>query len=157
MVFNFNEMQWLQFARLIPLQWGHNERDGVSNHQPHDCLLKRLFRRRPKKTSKLHIAGLCAGNSPVTGEFPHKWPVTRRMFPFDDVIMTPATVYLSCHHKAHIILADSDVLTTTLYAAVVIVMHNAICPSIFINAIWVPVYYMSLCWWNNIKLFCSCH
>ena len=22
--------------------------------------------------------------------FPHKWPVTRKMFPFDDVIMTPA-------------------------------------------------------------------
>ena len=22
-----------------------------------------------------------------TGEFPHKWPVTRKMFPFDDVIM----------------------------------------------------------------------
>ena len=26
------------------LQWRHNERDGVSNHQPHDCLLKRLFK-----------------------------------------------------------------------------------------------------------------
>ena len=23
-----------------------------------------------KKTSKLHVTGLCAGNSPVTGEFP---------------------------------------------------------------------------------------
>ena len=26
------------------LQWRHNERDGVSNHQPHDCLLNRLFK-----------------------------------------------------------------------------------------------------------------
>ena len=26
-----------------PLQWRHDERDGVSNHQPHDCLLSRLF------------------------------------------------------------------------------------------------------------------
>ena len=52
------------------LQWRHNERDGVSNHQPHDCLLNRLFRRRSKKTSKLRVTGLCAGNSPVTGEFP---------------------------------------------------------------------------------------
>ena len=34
------------------LQWRHNERDGVSNHQPHDCLLNRLFRRRSKKTPK---------------------------------------------------------------------------------------------------------
>ena len=46
------------------------ERDGVSNHQPHDCLLNRLFRRRSKKTSKLCVTGLCAGNSPLTGEFP---------------------------------------------------------------------------------------
>ena len=52
------------------LQWRHNDRDGVSNHQPHDCLLNRLFRRRSKKTSKLRVTGLCAGNSPVTGEFP---------------------------------------------------------------------------------------
>ena len=34
------------------------------------CLLNRLFRRRSKKTSKLRITGLCAGNSLVTGEFP---------------------------------------------------------------------------------------
>ena len=26
--------------------------------------------RRSKKTSKLRVTGLCAGNSPVTGEFP---------------------------------------------------------------------------------------
>ena len=72
---------------FIPLQWLHNERDGVSNHQLHDCLLNCLFRRRSKKTSKLLVTGLCEGNSPVTGGFPYKWPVTRKMFPFDDVIM----------------------------------------------------------------------
>ena len=44
--------------------------DSVSNHQLHDCLLSRIFRRRSKKTSKLHVTGLCAGNSPLTGEFP---------------------------------------------------------------------------------------
>ena len=59
---------WTRFAS--PLQWRHNGRDGVSNHQPHDCLLNRLFRCRSKKTSKLRVTGLCAGNSPVTGEFP---------------------------------------------------------------------------------------
>ena len=65
----------------------HNGRDGVSNHQPHDCLLNHLFRRRSKKTSKLRVTGLCAGNSPGTVNSPHKWPVTRKMIPFDDVIM----------------------------------------------------------------------
>ena len=34
------------------LQWRHNGRDGVSNHQPHDCLLNRLFKRRSKKKFK---------------------------------------------------------------------------------------------------------
>ena len=52
------------------LQWRHNDHDGVSNHQPHDCLLNRLCRRRSKKTSKLRVTGLCVGNPPVTGEFP---------------------------------------------------------------------------------------
>ena len=57
-------------VRCIPLRWRHNGGSSVSNHQPHDCLLNRLFRRRSKKTSKLRVTGLCAGNSPGTGEFP---------------------------------------------------------------------------------------
>ena len=69
------------------LQWRHNERDDVSNHQSYDCLLKRLFRRNSKKTSKLRVTGFCEGNSPVTGEFPAQRPATGKMFPFDDVIM----------------------------------------------------------------------
>ena len=56
--------------RSRPSQWRHNGRDSVSNHQPHDCLLKGLFRRRSKKTWKLRVTGLCAGNLPGTGEFP---------------------------------------------------------------------------------------
>ena len=55
---------------LCTLQWRNYWRDGVSNYQPHNCLLNRLFRRRSKQTSKLRVTGLCEGNSPVTGEFP---------------------------------------------------------------------------------------
>ena len=54
----------------LPLLWRHNGRDCVSNHQPHHCLLNRLFRRRSKKISKLRVTGLCAENSPMAGEFP---------------------------------------------------------------------------------------
>ena len=72
---------------VVSLQWRHNDHDGVSNHQPHGCLLNCLFRRRSKKTSKLRVTGLCVGNSPGTVNSPHKGPVTRKMFPFDDVIM----------------------------------------------------------------------
>ena len=71
-------------AAVNTLQWRHNERDGVSNHQPHVCLLSYLYSRRAKKISKLRVTGLCEGN---TGEFPHKRSLTRKMFPFDDVII----------------------------------------------------------------------
>ena len=53
-----------------PLQWRHDRRDSVSNHQPHKCLLNRLFRRRSKESIKAQHHWLCAGNSPVPGEFP---------------------------------------------------------------------------------------
>ena len=81
------------------LQWRHNERDGVSNHRRLDFLLNCLFRRRSKNTSKLRVTGLCEENSPVTGEFPAvagefpaQKPVTRNMFPFDDIIMKPGNI-----------------------------------------------------------------
>ena len=59
-----NSTSW-QSRSLVSLQWRHNERDGVSNHKPYDCLLNRLFRRRSKKTSKLRVTGLCGGNLPI--------------------------------------------------------------------------------------------
>ena len=36
----------------LSLQWRHNERDGVSNHQPRDCLLNRLFKAQIKESIK---------------------------------------------------------------------------------------------------------
>ena len=79
---------WHVISILFPLRWRHDDHDGVSNHQPSDCLLNRLFRRRSKKTSKIRVTGLCVGNSPGPVNSPHKGPVTRKMFPFDDVIMS---------------------------------------------------------------------
>ena len=55
----------------VILQWRHSEHDCVSNYRRLDCLLNRFFfRRESKKTSKLHVTGLCEGNPPVTGGFP---------------------------------------------------------------------------------------
>ena len=61
---------WRRSMKL--LQWRHrpNERNGVSNHRRLHCLLNCWFRRRSKKTSKLRVLGLFAGNSQATGEFP---------------------------------------------------------------------------------------
>ena len=78
---------WYLLTQIRSSHWRHNDHDGVSNHQPHGCLLNRLFRRRSKKTSKLRVTGLCAGNSPGPVNSPHNGPVTWKMFPFVDVIM----------------------------------------------------------------------
>ena len=68
---NAIERIWDEMDNTVnALLWRHNERDSVSNHQRLYCLLNRLFRRRSKITSKLRVTGLCAGNSPVAGEFP---------------------------------------------------------------------------------------
>ena len=80
---------WYRFYDTT-LLWRRNDSDGVSNNQPQDCLLNRLFRRRSNKSSKLRVTGPCEANSPWPVNSPHKGPVTvtQKMFPFDNVIMT---------------------------------------------------------------------
>ena len=56
---------------VMALQWRHNGRNIVSHRPSHDWLLNRLFRRRSKKTSKLRVIGLCAGNSPGNDDSPN--------------------------------------------------------------------------------------
>ena len=100
-----------------PLRWRHNGRDIVPNHQPHDCLLNRLFRRRSKKTSKLRVTGLCVGNSPGTGEFPAQmasnaenvsiWWRHHAMSQFQ-CWFSPSLLVKGAHEKAHL----SDCTTT---------------------------------------------
>ena len=57
------------WKKTFTLQWRHNGRDSVSDHQRLECLFNRLFRRRSENI-KAPVIGLCEGNSPVTGEFP---------------------------------------------------------------------------------------
>ena len=72
---------------ILTLEWRHNGRDGVSNHQPHHCLLNRLFRRGSKKHQSSASLAFVLGIHRWPVNSPHKWQVTRKMFPFDDVIM----------------------------------------------------------------------
>ena len=65
-VLSVRELPIVVGRQAFPLRWRHNGRDGVSNHQPHNCLRKC----RSKKTSKLRVTGLCVGNLPGTSEFP---------------------------------------------------------------------------------------
>ena len=77
------------------LRWRHNDHAGVSNHQPHGCLLNRLFGRKSKKTSKLRVTGLCAGNSPGTGEFP------AQMASYAENVSIWWRHHVRCHQKRH--------------------------------------------------------
>ena len=79
------------------LQWRHNGHNSVSNHQPRDCFLIHLFRRRSKKTSAslAFVRGIHRG--PVNS--PHKCPVTRKMFSFDD-LLAPGRCGSKFKHKS---------------------------------------------------------
>ena len=75
-------------SRIVSaLQWRHNGRDGVSNHQPHHCLLKRLLGADQRKQQSSALLTFVGGihRRPVNSR--HKGPVTQKMFLFDDVIM----------------------------------------------------------------------
>ena len=80
---------WRQDALLcifiFSLRWRHNERGDVLNRQPHDCLLKCLT-----GASLAFVRGL--RRWPV--KTPPKGPVTRKMFPSDDVIISLTTPQL---------------------------------------------------------------
>ena len=67
------------------LLWRHDGHNGVSNHQPNDCLLNRLFSRTSKKTSA-SLSFLWEINR-WSMNSPHKRSVTRKMFPFYDIIV----------------------------------------------------------------------
>ena len=56
------------------------------------------------KISKLRVTGLCAGNSPSPVNSPHKGPVTRKMFPLDDVIMYADQIYGLPPNRRHVII-----------------------------------------------------
>ena len=128
--------------RSRSLHWRHNDQDSVSNHQPRGCLLNRLFRRRSKKTSKLRVTGLCAGNSPGPVNSQHKWPVTRKMFPFDDVIMCEGNNIRRPEQRAH------DAMITSLWRQNDVVMsfwrHNDVIIALCVR--W------SLSKWNSLTI-----
>ena len=80
---------WDPMIKTRTLQWRHNGQDSVLNHQPQDCLNSSVRsgatqRKHQSSASLACVWGIHRG--PVNS--PHKWPVTRKMFPFHDVIMT---------------------------------------------------------------------
>ena len=74
---------------LVPhtLQWRHNGRDSASNHQltiVYSTVYSGAYQRKHQSSASLaFVRGI--HRWPVN--YPHKGPVTRKLFPFDDVIM----------------------------------------------------------------------
>ena len=96
--YSFTTSDEIQF--WTPLQWRHNERNGVSNHRRLHCLLSCCFRHRSKKTSKLRVTGLCERNSTVTGEFPAQ--------------KTSDAENVSIRWRHHAILADYNLINNSM-------------------------------------------
>ena len=78
----------------LSLQWCHNEREGVSHHRRLCCLLNLLLRLQIKENIKApRYWPLWWPEDPH-----HKNQVTRKMVPFDDVIMylwSDKTIYVN--------------------------------------------------------------
>ena len=101
----------------ISWQWRHNGRDGVSNHQPHDCLLNRLFRRRSRKTSNSAPLAFVREIHLWLVNSPHKWTITRKMFPFDDFILLWCRHALSLWLRGRSLCEQLSMLSCILYIA----------------------------------------
>ena len=72
--------EYVYSLRILSIQWRHNGLDDVSIHQPHHCL-----QRKHQSSASLAFVRWIHRGLVIS---PHKWPVTRKMFPFDDVIMS---------------------------------------------------------------------
>ena len=79
---------WKRSQVVLALKWRHNERDGVSNDRGVSIVRSTVGsgadqRKHQSPTSLAFVMGIhrWPGNST------HKSPVTRKMFPFNDVIM----------------------------------------------------------------------
>ena len=73
------------FRTLQPLQWSHNERDGISNHCCLNCLAQPFVQAQIKEN--------------IWGDSLHKGPVTGKKFLFYDIIMICFAVH--CFSSVH--------------------------------------------------------
>ena len=78
------ELDWYWFK---PLQWRHNRRESVSNYRltiVYSTVYSSVDQRKHQSSASLAFVRWVY-RWPLNS--PHKWPVTWKMFPFDDVIM----------------------------------------------------------------------
>ena len=100
------QCRWLSANANISLQWRHNDRDGVSNNRRLDCFYSTICsdvgqRKHQISASLAFVWGI--HRWPVNS--PHKWLVTRKMLPFDDVTCIDDSAYKKV--KSHGALSTS--------------------------------------------------
>ena len=78
----------------VTLRWRHNGHNGISNHQPHHRLLNRFSGADQRKHQSSALLAFVRRIHRWPVNSPHKGPVTRKIFRFDDVIMR-----CRCFHK----------------------------------------------------------
>ena len=88
------------FPNHNTLQWCHNEQGGGSNHRRFDCLLNRFSDTDQGKHKSSASLAFVRGIRRWPEDAPHKGPVSRKMFSFDDVILkTELWLVRTIHQK----------------------------------------------------------
>ena len=110
-------------------QWRHNKRDCVSNHRRVDCLLSSLFRRRSRKQQYSVSLAFIRGIHWWPVNSPHKGPVTRKMFPVDDVIMSSgdqvtALTPSRCLDMYYISMKIDQAITIVTYTCIMLQIYT---------------------------------
>ena len=75
----------------MPLQWRHNEHDGVLNHRRlhlfAELLVQVQIKEHIKAPRHLPLCGEFTGDRRWPVSSPYKRPVTRKIFPFNDFLL----------------------------------------------------------------------
>ena len=102
------QVRGFRLLGFVGVQWRHSVRDGVLNHRRLDCLLYRLYRRRSRKLQSSASLAVMRGIHLWPMDSPLKGPVTRYMFPCDDVTIQWKHVIQSygCHGASEAIPRD---------------------------------------------------
>ena len=74
-----------------------NDRHGVSNYLSIECLFNNLLRPTTTKNHRSVLLTFCAGNPPVTVEFPAEMDSYKEYFPFDDVIIHTVRIFVEAY------------------------------------------------------------
>ena len=130
---------------MFSIQWCHNKQGGVSNDQRLDysTVCSGANQRKYQSSATLTFV---SGSHRRPVDSPHKGPVMRKMFPFDDVIM-------SAWHNMNFILSTFTFCQSLIY--VILIKHgfqrmagNIDC-QIGIWKEWIRVFALQ---WNQLKI-----